>query len=455
MKRFWPKYTALLSLAALLAIGGCQPRTCSIVNLGHLERLCEDVTIQGKPCTIVHIYSDAPDYGWTDASGEGVACIDDVARAAVVYMRTNDSRYLPRIRGLLNFVLAMQAEDGTFYNFVHKDLTINRSGRTSEKSFGFWAARGYWALAAGYAFFKERDVEFASTLQAAYLRCLPQLDSLALAYGNYQNINGQSWPVWLINRHAADATSEFLLGAAEYLAAAREPALQQHAEKLAEGLMAMQVKTDSVMYGAFCSWPGYWHAWGNAQLQALAALSSMLGDRKRQDQAAIGGCFLAKLLAGHWLHEYDFAAGKAAAYPQIAYDIRTTALGFLQLYRTSGDEKYAILAGLAASWLTGNNISGEPLYDAGTGRCCDGIDPNGVNRNAGAESTIEALYTLVEIEKVPAAAAWLHALSPQKWGDAAWPLHADLQRTFIANNRSVTLIWRVHTLDFTVEYHAK
>ncbi len=311
------KFVAIILLVFSLATTACQPGAPALVNLAHLDRLCEDVTIQGVPCTIVHIYSDAPDYGWTDASGEGIACLDDGARAAVVYIQAGnldkDSRHDPRIRRLLNFVLAMQAEDGTFYNFVDKDLAINRTGATSQKSFGFWAARGYWALGEGYAYYREIDPPFASRLQNAYLRCLPQLQKVLQNYGKYETINHQAYPTWLLNRYAADATSEFLLGAAAYLAVAPQPDLLKGAAQLADGLVAMQASADSIMNGAFYSWPGYWHAWGNAQMHALAALSSATGDRKWLLQTEIGGrAFLCKLIAGHWLHEYDFAAGRAA-----------------------------------------------------------------------------------------------------------------------------------------------
>jgi len=68
------------------------------------------------------------------------------------------------------------------------------------------------------------------------------------------------------------------------------------------------------------------------------------------------------------------------------------------------------MAGLAASWLTGNNPAGRPVYDPRTGRCFDGIrDSLTLNLNSGAESTIEALYTLVEVERYPPAAAFLHS----------------------------------------------
>jgi len=44
------------------------------------------------------------------------------------------------------------------------------------------------------------------------------------------------------------------------------------------------------------------------------------------------------------------------------------------------------------------------MYDPVTGRCLDGIrDSTTVNRNSGAESTIEALMTLIELEHHPEA----------------------------------------------------
>lgn len=453
------RFRTVLLLAALGSSCSSQPR--SLVNLAHLDRLCEEVTIAGQPCTIVHIYSDAPGYGWTDAAGEGIACVDDIARAAVVYMRAGDAGHFARIRSLLRFVLLLQNSDGTFYNFVHRDLTINREGATSFASFGFWAARGYWALGEGYAFFRERDPAFAAVLRSAFWRCLPQLDALASAYGSYETIGGRAWPNWLLNRHAADATSEFLLGAAAVLAVEPDPALQRHAARLAEGLCAMQAGEDSVILrqagteprasasgqtprtptdqlagetalaGAFYSWPGIWHGWGNAQLQALAPLSALLAEPELLTRAEFSGrVFLSRMLAGGWLHEYDFNSGKAAVYSQIAYDVRTAALGLLALHRVTSQYEYAVLAGIAASWLTGNNLAGAPLYDAATGRGYDGIDREGVNRNAGAESTIEALFTLIEIEKVPAAAAWLQARSTENWNEAAWPNEPELRRTF-------------------------
>ena len=105
---------------------------------------------------ITHIYSEYPRYEWVDASGEGIAAVDDAARAALVYLTdyesTGDTASLDKARRLLNFVLYMQAEDGQFYNFILDRVgTINQTGNTSFKSSGWWATRSHapWAQATG------------------------------------------------------------------------------------------------------------------------------------------------------------------------------------------------------------------------------------------------------------------------------------------------------------------
>ncbi|NOY79333.1 MAG: hypothetical protein GXO76_15885, partial [Calditrichaeota bacterium] len=51
------------------------------------------------------------------------------------------------------------------------------------------------------------------------------------------------------------------------------------------------------------------------------------------------------------------------------------------------------------SWLLGNNPAGAVMYDSKTGRCFDGIvAKETINRNSGAESTIEALLTLQALQ---------------------------------------------------------
>jgi len=90
--------------------------------------------------------------------------------------------------------------------------------------------------------------------------------------------------------------------------------------------------------------------------------------------------------------------------------VRCVAVGLIRLFEEIDDRRFAIMAGLAASWFTGNNAAGAPMFDPRTGHGYDGLTgENKINVNAGAESTIEALYTILEIENHPLSRCWMHA----------------------------------------------
>ena len=60
------------------------------INLAHLDHLYGETVMNGDTVGFIVIYAEAPDYEWVVAPGEGLACVDDVARAAVVYL--NDAQ---------------------------------------------------------------------------------------------------------------------------------------------------------------------------------------------------------------------------------------------------------------------------------------------------------------------------------------------------------------------------
>jgi hypothetical protein len=74
----------------------------------------------------------------------------------------------------------------------------------------------------------------------------------------------------------------------------------------------------------------------------------------------------------------------------------------------TGDRAYGDLAVRAFDWFLGRNHVGIPLYDVASGGCHDGLQPHGVNRNEGAESTLAFLQALLALEAVG-----LSALDPQ------------------------------------------
>jgi hypothetical protein len=62
-------------------------------------------------------------------------------------------------------------------------------------------------------------------------------------------------------------------------------------------------------------------------------------------------------------------------------------------------------------WFLGKNDLQAPLYDATTGGCRDGLHPDRVNENQGAESTLSFLMALLEMQA--AKVADINQLSPE------------------------------------------
>jgi hypothetical protein len=312
-------------------------------------------------------------------------------------------------RQCLDFVRYVQNEDGTFYNFVlDRTGTINTDGSTSYKSLGWWAMRSLWSLAEGYRIFAPLDPAYAAELQSSYQ---VTEEALTAAYnghqGEYSQVHDISVPAW-IPGGAADVSSVMLLALTAYYHADPNPQTQALIEYVADGVAAYQVGDSQTypfgMHPDVTDAPGYWHAWGSHQVHALAEAGAALDRQDWIDSAARdANTFLMRQLAFEPIHEIGVLPRRAG---QIAYDVDMMVQGYLALYRATSDERYAMYAGLAASWFMGNNMAGVTIYDPETGRCFDGIDGPvawRVNRNAGAESTIEALLALLAIHRSPVA----------------------------------------------------
>ncbi len=408
--RLLAKIAASLLLVAFLAYA----EDGYPVNFTHLESLTETIEFFGDTVDIVHIYAEYPDYRWHDAaeSGpEGIACVDDAARAAVLYLReyelTGTNDHVQRAKRLLQFVMKMQAQDGQWYNFIFGDHSINTEGPTSRKMFGWWAARAIWALGIGYRALAEEDPSLAERIMTSIERSLPQIDTLLSRFGQYDTIAGYATPRWLVNESGADATSELLMGLTEYYRATRSTRVKSMIQQLAEGLMAMQVRDGgSETFGLFRSWRTLWHAWGNGQTQALATAAAALNDNGMMRSAQLeASAWYGRLLVRGFVKQLDLAGPKTSrSFPQISYDIRPMVIGLVRLYEATMRKHYLKMAGLMASWFFENNPAEREMYDPATGRGFDGIGQDGkLNLNSGAESTIEALTVILELNHASSA----------------------------------------------------
>jgi hypothetical protein len=390
------------------------------VNLSHLNFLVEDVEIAGQPMAITHIYSEYPRYEWVDASGEGIAAVDDAARAALVYLTdyesTGDSASLDKSRRLLNFVLYMQADDGQFYNFItDRSGSINQTGNTSFKSSGWWAARAARALGTGYRVMRTVDPDYASKLEQSFGRIRDVwADEVAANYGKYDQVHGVPVPAWLITG-GSDVTSIAVLALLEVDKATdgQDAVTRDVLTKLSEGLAAYQAGDHrNFPFGWHpdsATSPFTWHAWGSTQAFALARAGQQLSRPEWIASAQReADTFYARLLVGRMVGEWGVLPNE---FPQIAYGANSLVQALVALHQATRDDTYGKLAGLAAGWFYGNNAAGFPMYDPATGRGFDGLmGPSSfrVNQNAGAESTIEALMALQAVNADPVASNYVH-----------------------------------------------
>ena len=116
----------------------------SLVNTTHLDHLYTPITFaDGIKAAGIYIYSEAPDYHLVADNDEGFTCVDDVSRAALVYLRSKnfftDTAIQNKAFNLVRFILKMQSDNGYFYNFLFPDNSINKKGETSINSANWWS----------------------------------------------------------------------------------------------------------------------------------------------------------------------------------------------------------------------------------------------------------------------------------------------------------------------------
>ena len=385
------------------------------LNFAHLDHLSRLFEVEGQELRGVWIYAEpglepgAP-YQFRGAAGEGVTDIDDIARAAIAYLWAAElgvvDHALEYARGQLEFVMAMQDDDGEFFNFVFSDGSINRLGITSRKGAGFWSARALWSLAEGMHTFQESDPEFYQQLRSAFLLGVgPFASAVGEQYGEYLDVNGLRAPAWFPG-DGSDVASILLLGLTAYLELEDDETSYLLASRLAAGLTQFQYGPPQqypyLAHQSFARDPLQWHAWGSRQSQALARAARVMAEHEDADDwlasaEAEAGNFFVQLLASQGPIESMRPAVKSG--PQIAFGMESLASGFFELNLTTGKEIYAELGGLMTSWLGGNNELREAMYDPASGRTYDGLERGVINRNSGAESTITALLALLQADR--------------------------------------------------------
>ncbi len=399
-----------------------QQNTSSVINTAHLNSLYEEITVADHTISqtpsprrvgIIHIYSEYPDYKWVGDADEGIACVDDAARAVVFYLDHykfyGSESSLIKAKKLLEFIMHMQADNGFFYNFIFDDYSINRDHKNSINEPNWWSWRAMWALSNGYLHFVNVDKDFADNIYKSLERITEELKKIINVERETKIINGEDKISWLPIKSGSDQSSIIILSLLNYYKFSKDESIPEYINNLCNGILSVQ-KGDSTSfpYYAIMSWENLWHAYGNLQSYSLLKALAIL---EREDilLAAISeiNYFYKYLMNENYLSSFyidkkndKYIPRETKQYSQIAYNLRVMVYACIEAYNITNDSSYANIAGEIASWFFGNNIAEAQMYFPSSGICYDGINSQTeINKNSGAESTIEALLTLLAIEQ--------------------------------------------------------
>jgi hypothetical protein len=393
-----------------------------LVNLSNLDYLYTPVKFQsGTSAAGIFIYSEAPDYHRIGDADEGFTCVDDVARAAQVYLRSDkfysDTSIQNKTFNLINFILEMQSANAYFFNFLFPDFSINMNGGTSINNANWWSWRALYALSEASPVIRKINVALADKIDAAISKLVAKIKTELVPLPQTNKIvNGIIVPQWLPAGSGTDQAAILILGLIP--SAKNDAVLTSYIKKLADGIAIMQLgDATHFPYSCILSWENTWHAYGSDQAYALMKAGSFLNDDTytKKGIAEVDN-FYPWLLQNGMKSSFEVkntgtetALISGKSYEQIAYGIRPMVSAAAEAYRITNDEKYADLAGHLAAWFLGANDAGKIMYSVTTGRCFDGINSSSsINMNSGAESTIEALMAMEIVESYPAIKAALN-----------------------------------------------
>ncbi|MEO5942400.1 MAG: hypothetical protein ABIP30_16230, partial [Ferruginibacter sp.] len=368
----------------------------------------------------LYIYSNAPSYTPATAPGEGFTCIDDVARGVLFYMRSSafatDTAVQRKVFGLMQFVLSMQSANGYFYNFLQTGNVINTFGNTSVDQPKWWSWRALQALTEGEAIIRTKNTSLADKMNQATNKLITVIkNDLVNKPKTTIQTDGIDVPQWL--PEGADQASTMILALIPFCQATSDQVMKDYIAKLADGIILTQFGDASHFpYSAFLSSGTTWHAYGNEEAHALFTAGQYLNNAVYISKAkAEVDNFYPWILNTGFKNSFQVKLDNNVLTPynvldfeQIAYGIRPMVFAAIDAYTITNDAKYSDLAGHLAAWFLGNNGASTTMYSTANGVCFDAIaSGNIVNKNSGAESTIEALLTMQRVSSYPSVKAAL------------------------------------------------
>ena len=331
--------------------------------LRQLARLTEPLPAAGPGAMAVSVYADPAGrlVPARESGVEGVACVDDAARLLDVLCDIWTRTKLPWVerwaRGLLEFVLWMQAEDGRWLNFVYDwEGTRNVAGITSVTGENFWHARALMGVSHAWLTFDDPRAEAALHRGLDHAVSKPAPSDVRVLH------------MEVARRLISDAGKTQLL-----------PALRDWAREVSE------CRVNGLLMNSHEE-RGTPHLWAHLQEGVLAQAGTMLDEPTFVEVARVSAL---DLLAPLVQHRFD----RPSVTP---YDVASAVFSLDRVALATADPFWSKLASEARAWFDGRNTAGLPVYDREHGRVSDGLDEGRINVNSGAEANIVAAEALFE-----------------------------------------------------------
>ncbi len=215
---------------------------------------------------------------------------------------------------------------------------------------------------------------------------------------------------WCAGMNAPRARAQAILGVSCYLRALKKrsasdgevSSILEVVSFLADSLVCLRERSS----GSDWQWFEEVLTYDNALMPA--ALYVAYRETRRESYLESARATLSFLTAALWHGRFFKAVGNQGWYRRgqsmARHDEQPVDMGALVLacdeaYCATSEERYYRMAHLAFQWFLGRNSIGKTVYDERTGGCHDGITPDGVNLNMGAESLLAFFLAYLRLSR--------------------------------------------------------
>ena len=302
---------------------------------------------------------------------------DDNARALVVskrqYELKMDDSWAALASKFLSFLMWMQRPDGSFHNFMSYTREVS-----NDYDSGDHLGRVLWAT--GCVVDSHLPVGVRASAKEVFDKALP----------------------WAIQSTSPRVVAHAIKGLCGYL---RQNSEDENAKRnlsyLVNKLVKLHVQNSSDEWRWFEGILSYenWRL-PESLFQAFSAGEECLEIAVKSLEFLIDIEFRGDMLIPIGSEGWYPRNGVRTEFDQLPVEAGSAVEALATAAKAVGSSYYWDLASKATEWYHGTNLKAVKLYDARTGACCDGITPESLNLNQGAESTLSYLLAVTRLQSI-------------------------------------------------------